>query len=228
MNRSFKGVWIPKEIWLSDKLTLQEKVFLVEIDSLDNQDGCYASNKHFADFFKLSKNRCSEVIKSLEKKNLITIEYVRDKGKKSIDKRVIRVVDKSNMGIREVDRPIRNIDQGYSENLEGSNTSSSNTSSNTKEIVPYKEIIDYLNGTANKKYRHTTHATKKKIKERWNEGFRLDDFKKVIDVKNAEWKDSPKWSKFIRPDTLFGPKFEGYLNQDAPRPPGYDPNKDAF
>lgn len=39
MNRDFKGVWIPKEIWLSTELTLQEKVMLVEIDSLDNEDG---------------------------------------------------------------------------------------------------------------------------------------------------------------------------------------------
>lgn len=97
-----------------------------------------------------------------------------------------------------------------------------------KEVIPYVEIINYLNDASGKNYRSSTRKTKDLIKARWNEGFRLDDFKKVIDVKNAEWKDSPKWSKFIRPDTLFGPKFEGYLNQDAPRPPGYDPNKDAF
>lgn len=36
-NRDFKGIWIPKDIWLSDKLTLQEKIMYIEIDSLDNE-----------------------------------------------------------------------------------------------------------------------------------------------------------------------------------------------
>lgn len=68
MERAFKGIWIPAEIWLNKDLTLLEKVFLVEIDSLDNENGCFASNEYFSNFFGLSKNRCSEVIKSLEKK----------------------------------------------------------------------------------------------------------------------------------------------------------------
>lgn len=57
MERAFKGVWIPANIWLSKNITLQEKVFLAEIDSLDNKDGCYASNSYFANFFGLSRNR---------------------------------------------------------------------------------------------------------------------------------------------------------------------------
>ena len=46
-NRDFKGVWIPKEIWLNTDLSIIEKVLLVEIDSLDNSDrGCFASNEY--------------------------------------------------------------------------------------------------------------------------------------------------------------------------------------
>ena len=41
-ERAFKGIWIPKEIWLSQDLTMQEKIMLVEIDSLDNESGCFA------------------------------------------------------------------------------------------------------------------------------------------------------------------------------------------
>ena len=66
MEREFKGVWIPKEIWLNKELTIQEKSFIAEIDSLDNDEGCFASNDYFSNFFGLSKNRCSEIIKSLE------------------------------------------------------------------------------------------------------------------------------------------------------------------
>ncbi len=86
-EREFKGIWIPKEIWLNTKLTLQEKVFLVEIDSLDGKDGCYASNDHFSNFFNLSKNRCSEIITSLSKKGYISIDYIYKEGTKQIRKK---------------------------------------------------------------------------------------------------------------------------------------------
>ena len=75
MNRSFKGVWIPKEIWCNKELNITERCFLTEIDSLDNDDGCFASNNYFADFFGLSKSRCSEIINKLEEKGLIKITY---------------------------------------------------------------------------------------------------------------------------------------------------------
>ena len=68
MERDFKGIWIDKSIWLNNDLTVMEKLFLVEIDSLDNERGCFASNAHFSEFFQLSKNRCTEIIKSLEEK----------------------------------------------------------------------------------------------------------------------------------------------------------------
>ena len=44
MGRGFKGIWIPKEIWESKEISMQEKVFLAEIHSLDNEQGCIASN----------------------------------------------------------------------------------------------------------------------------------------------------------------------------------------
>lgn len=70
-KRAFRGIWIPKKLWLDEKLTLQEKVFLAEIDSLDNEEGCYASNGYFARFFGLSKKRVSFIINSLCQKKLI-------------------------------------------------------------------------------------------------------------------------------------------------------------
>lgn len=142
MERAFKGIWIPKEIWLSNELTLQEKVFLAEISSLDNKDGCFASNTYFSEFFNLSKNRCSEVIKSLEKKKLISVKYIREDGKKNIQKRVLKVIEKPNRGIRNIDRSIREIEEGYSENCEDNNTVINNTTNNTKEIyIPFAEFV---------------------------------------------------------------------------------------
>jgi hypothetical protein len=79
MNRAFKGVWIPKEIWLSKELSLQEKIFIVEIDSLEDhvKGGCYAGNKYFSDFFGLSESRVSDIIKILVDKKMITRKVVR-------------------------------------------------------------------------------------------------------------------------------------------------------
>ena len=91
MERDFKGIWIPKEVWLSNDLTLQEKVFLVEIDSLDNEEGCYASNQYFADFFGLSTTRVSLIIKSLVDKGYITSTLIYKEGSKQILKRVLNI-----------------------------------------------------------------------------------------------------------------------------------------
>lgn len=79
--------------------------------------------------------------------------------------------------------------------------------------IPYVEIVTYLNDAANTKYRHTTKKTKSLIKARWNEGFRLEDFKTVVNIKCKEWLRDEKMNKFLRPETLFGTKFESYLNQ---------------
>lgn len=78
--------------------------------------------------------------------------------------------------------------------------------------IPIKLITDLLNQMSEKNYRHTTPKTQQLIRARWNEGFRFDDFKKVILAKCFEWRDNPDMSKFLRPETLFGTKFEGYLN----------------
>lgn len=80
-----------------------------------------------------------------------------------------------------------------------------------KEI--YSRVIAYLNGKAGTNYKPSTSKNKQLINARLKEGFTEDDFKKVIDIKVAEWKKDEKMSGFIRPITLFGTKFESYLNQ---------------
>ena len=79
--------------------------------------------------------------------------------------------------------------------------------------IPYKEIVQYLNNRTGSKYKSTTKKTQKLIKARWNEGFRLEDFKEVIDKKTVEWLNDDEMSKYLRPPTLFSNKFESYLNQ---------------
>lgn len=84
-----------------------------------------------------------------------------------------------------------------------------------KEHIPYSKIIDYLNEKTNKRYK-VTQKWKDLIKARWNEGQREDDFKKVIDVKTQQWIESSEMNKYLRPQTLFGNKFDEYLNEYRP------------
>ena len=70
-NRDFKGVWIPKEIWLNEELTLLEKVIFVEIDSLDNENHCTAGNEYFAKFCDCSESKVSKAIKKLEELGMV-------------------------------------------------------------------------------------------------------------------------------------------------------------
>ena len=76
-----------------------------------------------------------------------------------------------------------------------------------------KEVIEYLNQVSGKNYKTDTTKSVSCIKARINEGFTLDDFKKVIDIKCGQWMQNEKMKAYIRPETLFGNKFEGYLNE---------------
>lgn len=92
--------------------------------------------------------------------------------------------------------------------------------SSSSTAYPYKDVIDYLNQQTGKQYKSTTKKNQTVIRARIDEGFTLDDFKKVIDNKVTEWKNSDM-AKYLRPETLFGTKFEGYLNQEL-QPSGMD------
>lgn len=83
--------------------------------------------------------------------------------------------------------------------------------------IPYAEIVDYLNEKADRQFKSSTNKTQSLIRARFNDGWEVDHFKTVIDNKVAQWKDDNNMQRYLRPDTLFGTKFEGYLNEDAPK-----------
>lgn len=80
-----------------------------------------------------------------------------------------------------------------------------------------KEVIEYLNFRAKTKYKHTTKTNQQHIHARVQEGFTLSDFKSVIDSKVNQWISDTKMSKYLRPQTLFSPKMEAYLNEPKPK-----------
>ena len=172
-DRNFKGIWIPKEIWLSEELTLQEKVFLVEIDSLDNEEGCFAGNQYFSDFFGVSKVRVSEVINSLVKKGYITSKIIYKEGTKQILKRVLKV---SLIGYK------RKVEEGIKEKFKDSNTFN-NTFNNTNNKDIYTEIFNhYLSKENLIKHTKFTEPMKKGIDKVIKiYGLDLDYIKRIID-----------------------------------------------
>lgn len=83
--------------------------------------------------------------------------------------------------------------------------------------IPYAEIVAALNEAAGTSYRPTSKKTRQLIHARWAEGFRLPDFEAVIATMSAAWLNDPKMAAYLRPETLFGTKFESYLNRPMPR-----------
>lgn len=76
-----------------------------------------------------------------------------------------------------------------------------------------KEVVTYLNDKTGKSFSPSTKSTQKHVSARLKEGFTADDFKSVIDKKVSDWGNDPNMSKYLRPETLFGTKFESYLNE---------------
>ena len=134
MNRDFKGVWIPKDVWLDHNLSWMEKLLLVEIDSLDAEKGCFASNGYFGEFFNLSPSRISEMVSSLVSKGYITT-FLLYEGKQ-VKQRILTPT----LPIRKLEVGIRDTEGGYSEKAKDINTLISNTTiNNTNKIYNDKQ-----------------------------------------------------------------------------------------
>jgi len=83
---------------------------------------------------------------------------------------------------------------------------------NIKSDDIYKDIITYLNEKSGKRYSYKNAQTKKYINARIKDGYNISDFKKVIDIKCIKWINS-SMEDYLRPQTLFSNKFEGYINE---------------
>lgn len=198
LNRDFKGVWIAREVWLDRRLNALEKVILMEIDSLDSTErGCYASNKYIAEFCQCSETKVSTAISKLVTLGYLTV--------KSFDGRQREL--KSSLSNSE--RQTLKNEKAASQNLKESNIDNKTVNKTDKNNIC--AIVDYLNEKAGTHYRAASKATARHIEARLNEGFTLQDFFAVIDKKVAEWKGG-EMERYLRPETLFGTKFEGYLN----------------
>ena len=197
-NRDFKGVWIPKEVWLDDRLSAVEKIILVEIDSLDSTEReCWASNQHIAKFCQVSERTVSSAISKLKDLGYIYVQSF-DGRQRELKSRFTSKQGRQANFASEGSK----ICEADMQDLRQSNTSN-------KEI--YSEVLGYLNEKAKTNYRISSKEAQKHINARLSEGFTVDDFKTVIDKKCSEWIGTD-YEQYLRPQTLFGTKFESYLN----------------
>lgn len=209
-ERDFKGIWIPAEVWLDERLNPLEKVILMEIDSLDcGEKGCYASNEYIAGFCQCSESKVAHAVT-----RLVEIGYV---SRKSFDGRQ-RILQSR---LAKFARQNSKVCKSDVQNLQESNIDS-NIDINSSIKKEYKEspkesdftaaVVDYLNEKAGTHYRAGVAKTQALIKARAKEGFTEADFRTVIDKKCADWIGT-EYEQYLRPQTLFDTKFESYLNQ---------------
>ena len=228
MKKNYYAI-IPANVRYSD-LPPNAKLLYGEITALANEKGyCWASNSYFSDLYGVSKRSITAWINSLIENKFIHVEMIHKVGTKEIQERRLYIAPPIEENFytprRKLHEPLEeNFYTPIEENFQDNNTVFNNTTNITRDIrnnveqsptaqIPYAEIIDYLNQKTGKNFKSTSKATQRHIKARFSDGFTLDDFKRVIDTKSTQWLRDNKMSAYLRPDTLFGTKFEGYLNE---------------
>lgn len=130
-ERDFKGVWIPKVVWLDTRLNALDKVILTEIDSLDcGEKGCYASNKYIADFCQCSETKVSKSISLLIKLGYLYVQSF-DGRQRELKSRLANLTS----------QPCKK-DKAKLQNMQESNTS--NNTTNNKKKVSKKNTFDEI------------------------------------------------------------------------------------
>ena len=172
----------------------------------------------------LTTQKVRTILKNLEKKGYIEFLTSGSKGKESTLKITIKQ-QLFNNNVTNKSEQLQQVEGGKQQQSNNNVTTLSKKKEKDNNI--YSLVIDYLNKKANTNYRASTKNTQSFINARVSEGYTVEDFKKVIDSKSKEWLNTD-FEKYLRPATLFGTKFENYLNEANKKEPiavGSDKNK---
>ena len=226
-NKNYYAI-IPANVRYDKNLTPNAKLLYGEITALCNEKGyCWANNSYFSELYGVSKKTISNWISSLDERGFIKSEMIYKENSKEIRERRLYITrmekDFVTYGRNVLNPTEENFHTPMEEKVKDNNTSFNNTSNNTRDIkdiveqssttpLPYEEIVQYLNQKTGKNFKHTSKVTQRHIRARLAEGFTISDFKQVIDKKCSDWLRDQKMKEYLRPETLFGTKFESYLN----------------
>lgn len=174
-HRAFRGVWIPADIWLNRELSLQEKVMLIEIDSLQHPErGCFKTNKALAEFFDLSPSRVSRIIARLEQSGWVRVDLIKE-GKQIVERRIFMA---RSMGSAEKQ-------EGYCGNASerGSGVRGSTPRGSDKPSRPSDDVqvvFDHWREAMGKSERTVLDDNRKRLIRKALDAYTLDDVKAAI------------------------------------------------
>ena len=163
----------------------------------------------------LTTQKVRTILKKFEKEGYIELLTSGSKGKESTLKITIKQ-QLFNNNVTNISEQLQQVEGGKQQQSNNNVTTLSKKKENNNNI--YSLVIDYLNKKASTNYRATTKNTQSFINARVKEGYAVEDFKKVIDSKSREWLGTD-FEKYLRPATLFGTKFENYLNEANKKTP---------
>lgn len=219
--------------WMRTKLNLKGNELLIYAliygFSQDGNSSFKGSRKYIADWCGCSLDTVDRSLGSLINKGLLAkYPHTDDRGNRLVDYVAIHPTSTDTLSPAATRSPAAT--QAPKQDPWGNNENADTTRFQTptdepqplipepqapiqpKEPDPTEEVVNHLNHRLGTKYKPTTQATRKLIKARIKEGFTVEDMKLVIDKKATEWVGNPKMAQYLRPDILFGNKFEGYLN----------------
>lgn len=188
----------------------------IEANNKRYVNGCKAKTKHASSEPKAKANQSEEFETPKKSESEANVKQSRSKTEANVKQDASKHEANENVN----DNVNVNDNENDKENEEKEKASSSSDDTCVRgekddkaEKIPYDGIIGYLNEKTGKSFTAQTQDTRSKIRARWREGFRVVDFKHVIDVKTEQWLNDEKMYPYLRPKTLFGTNFEGYLQE---------------
>jgi uncharacterized phage protein (TIGR02220 family) len=214
-------------VFREGKLTAHEKVVFCVVLSLSKggTEDVFVSYETIAKFAGIGRTKAYTCIRQLMKKKFL--KYAEKQKRNSKSYRVVKkwTVHHTNKSCSPDEHQKFTTRTGEVHEMNSTNSTSlnitpTNKENNKKKVspeeIPFTEILEYLSKVSGKRH-NVNKLNKKYISGRWRDGHRLPDFKKVIDVCNAKWKDNKDMCDFIQPSTLFNTKFEERLNWSLPK-----------
>lgn len=238
-SRRKEWFWIENTLVDREDLNIYEKMIYIVLVKYSNEESCcFPSYKTISKKAGCSERQVSNILKNLETKGLIIRKNRKRKGSNEKESNLYVLLSSKQKTQHTVPNvrhevlnpiaygaePVRHEVLSNKTNINKTNLTNNiynpkeqKKEKDDKEI--YKRIIDYLNKIANKSFKSTTKKTISLIDARLKEGFTEEEFYKVIDNKTLNWLDDDKMNAYLRPETLFGNKFESYLNETPKKSP---------
>ncbi len=217
LHRKIKDNWLWKEkpfskgqAWIDILMMVnhEDKKTLLGNELIEIKRGSRVTSiRKLCERWGWSNTKVRNFLNLLEKENMITI--ISDSKKTTLTVVNYNDYQEQNDTKNDTRTTLKRQTNDTKTTLKHTNNNDNNDNKNI-----YSPVVEYLNKKTGKNFRSTSAKTRDLINARLNEGFKEKDFYKVIDIKVAEWKGNPKMEGYLRPETLFSNKFEGYLNQN--------------